>query len=60
MLIACAVIVADVQLDAALARNHFGERWMTTFYPMGRYVNRADGRHIDEFPCVPIANPYYR
>jgi len=26
MLIACAVIVADVSLDTALVRNHFGER----------------------------------
>ena len=33
---------------------------MTTFYPMGRCVNRADGRHTDEFPCIPIANSYYR
>jgi len=26
MLIACAVIFSDVQLNAALARNHFAER----------------------------------
>jgi hypothetical protein len=35
MLIACAVIVADVQLDAALARSHFGERWDDDILPDG-------------------------
>jgi hypothetical protein len=35
MLIACAVIVADVQLDAALVRNHFGERRGAHILPDG-------------------------